>query len=96
VLGGLPTFDLLVRGRIEAIPKPGIVRVSVSRYYKGTGLILLVAQVSGSGQGQPEGQLHSPESSDGPLPTPDSRHDYGFAGAWNTTGRPVAARRARA
>jgi hypothetical protein len=49
---GLPGFELLVRGKLVAIPEHGAVQLSVSRYFKGSGPVRLQAEVSGIGQGQ--------------------------------------------
>lgn len=49
----VPKMDVIVRGRIAAMPSNGILELSVSRYYKGgSGGAQVRAEVLGLGQGQ--------------------------------------------
>jgi hypothetical protein len=61
---GLPRFEVVVRGAISAIPKGGVMHLRISRYYKGTGPWLLVAEVEGIGQGHRMDLLKEPRVGD--------------------------------
>lgn len=44
-----PNLDVVVRARLVAIPEPGLARLEISRYYKGSGPRLLQANIAGIG-----------------------------------------------
>ncbi|HWI64638.1 MAG TPA: LPXTG cell wall anchor domain-containing protein [Symbiobacteriaceae bacterium] len=60
----LPKLDTVVEAKIQAIPEPGRARLTVIRYFKGTGAPVLEAEVVMLGSGQRMDWMQIPRRGD--------------------------------